>query len=97
MVALPDPPAGHTWPASVSGVGPLAGRHGLRVGQNGQEVVPEAEGSFTGCPPAICGACGPREGRARRAWPISCEKVSLVGVFEILTGGDLGRGPVAAI
>ena len=93
VAALPDPPAGHTGPASVGGVGPLAERHGLRVGQDGQEVVPEAEESSTGCPPAICGACGPREGRTRRAWTISCATRGSLVIFDWGRFGTGSEGP----
>ena len=72
MAALPDPPAGRTWLAWVSGLFGQAGRHGLRVGQDGQEVVPEADGSFIRCILTIYSANGAQEGRARRAWPICC-------------------------
>ena len=82
MAALPDPSGGYSWPTRPAGLGPLAGRHGLRVGQDGQEVVPEAEGSSTRCPLTTYGACGPREGRARRARPILCATTSLPVIFD---------------
>ena len=43
-----------------------AGRHGLRVGQDGQGVVPEADGSSNGCPRRYVA----RTGRGG-AWPMS--------------------------
>ena len=67
VAALPSHPAGRTWPMRPYVAVGKAGHIGLRVGLDGQEVVPEAEGSSTGIPSrfmararAMGGACAAR-------------------------------------
>ena len=57
------------WPATSALGAPLepAGRHGLLVGLDGQEAVPEAEGLGHECAPAIYGGHGVLARRPGRA------------------------------